>query len=214
MMMTLSPIQQKIKQEEAEDIAAAEVGLKQALDVMQSLPLVMDTNVLCKMFDAKASQRDAIAEIAGRNQPIICDTVFWEFLRNCGLNKYRERIQFLEKHGLTTFGREDSSVRKMYFTLWMTYLSFYKRDPRRMANIPVPDIWIAAFCVQKNYDYILTLDHTGDFPTEVFDDQAFYIGDKITLHLKTFNRQKAVRYWSIMGEADIPVSTTEWRPSS
>lgn len=185
--------------------------LSQALSIIKDFQLVYDTNILCKACDKNAQIRDAVSVISGQNTPIICDTVFWEFLRNCNLDTFRLRRKFLEASGHTHIEHEDHAVGEMYTKLWMTYLAAFKNDPKRLSKIPVPDLRIAAFCVEKRYDRILTEDNTGDFPPELFDTMSFKIGNNFTIHLKTFKRETARMLWIDAQKNDITIDFSQWR---
>ncbi len=186
--------------------------LEQALRMIKDFHLVYDTNILDKICCDNSAHRNAIVLISAQNIPVICDTVFWEFLRNCNLDKYRKRKKQLEEHPHLIIESEDQEVKDKYVPTWMTYLIALKNDPKRMAKIKVPDIWIATFCIAKKYDRILTLDNTGDFPIELFDDEEFVIDeDKLILHLRTFKRKKASELWIEAINDDIEVAFQEWR---
>jgi hypothetical protein len=134
----------------------------------------------------------------------------WEFLRNCSLDKFRNRRRKLTENGYSVIEHEDQKVQDMFVTLWVTYLAALKNDPRRLARIPVPDIWIAAFCVAKRYDKILTMDDR-DFPDALWKGERFEFGDKFPAYLKTFRRDEARRYWQEAMENDVTVSLQQFR---
>src|SRR3989338_1349005 len=207
-------ITQQTQQQNKEQVAgkrdSAENGLEQALKVIKDFHLVYDTNIFDKLTCENNRHRNAVALISAQNTPVICDTVYWEFLRNCNLDKFRNRRRKLTENGHSVIEHEDQDVRDMFKTLWMTYLAALKNDPRRLSMIPVPDIWIAAFCVAKKYDRILTMDHQ-DFPLELWEDQRFDLGHNFPVHLKTFRRQEAGRYWTDAIRNDVSVSFQQWR---
>jgi len=210
----LPMITQQTQQQNREQVAgkrdSTENGLEQALKVIKDFHLVYDTNIFDKLTCENNRHRNAVALISAQNTPVICDTVYWEFLRNCNLDKFRNRRRKLTENGYSIIAHEDANVKKIFVTLWMTYLAALKNDPRKMARIPVPDLWIAAFCVEKKYDRILTMDG-GDFPIELWEDQRFDLGENFPVHLKTFKREEANRYWAEAIEKDITVSFQQWR---
>ena len=143
-------------QQQSKEVAAKAVpketpkdDLAAALVVIKDFKLVYDTNIFDKLTCEYAHHRNAVVLISAQNTPVICDTVYWEFLRNCNLDKFRNRRRKLTENGHSVIEHEDQDVRDMFKTLWMTYLAALKNDPRRLSMIPVPDIWIAAFCVAK-----------------------------------------------------------------
>ncbi len=193
------------------DDIRAEQGREQALQYMHDMDLLIDTNILITLAGSNSLQRRTIADLTGQNKAFVCDTVFWEFMRNCNLEKFRERMEVLQKGKDLEFIREDADVRRMFPSLWLTYLCCLRNRPMRMVRNNIPDMWIAATAVQKKIDHILTTDHSGDYPPELFDDQEFYIGKNTTLHLKTFNRERARDYWIHAMHENITVSCEDFR---
>lgn len=86
----------------------------------------------------------------------------------------------------------------MFEQLWMLYLHHLRKDPRRFVHQNMRDLMIASVAVKNRVDNILTTDHSGDFPPEVFEDTAFDLGEEgsaLVLHLKKFRRASAREHW-------------------
>ena len=179
--------------EEKTDREKAEVDIAKAKKEIKDIKLILDTNVLITASDGKKFQKEAIADIAGQNKTYICDTIFWEFLRNCSLDKFRARFGFLSNKKLLEVEHEDENVQRMYRAIWATYLCCYHDNPKKMSSIKIPDLWIVATATQRGIDNILTID-TEDFPDELFDKKSFYIGKDTSVILTTFNRDRAKAY--------------------
>lgn len=169
---------------------------------VQGERLLLDTNILIVGCTANREQKTIIAEVIRQNDVSVCDTVFWEFMRNCSAETFRERMGFLEGDWAGTklldVLHEDVEVKKMYQRLWLMYLFVLRKRPIVMMDIPPPDLWIAASCVHHRIDNILTTDHSGDYPDELFTDRSYPIGKNIMLHLKTFRRERARELWREM----------------
>ncbi|MEK7137009.1 MAG: PIN domain-containing protein [Patescibacteria group bacterium] len=169
---------------------------------MRGKRLLLDTNILIAGCTAGREQKTIIADVVGQNDVCICDTVFWEFMRNCNANTFRERMGFLGADWAGTklldVVHEDADIKKMHQRLWLVYLFVLRKKPLAMVNIPSPDLWIAASCVHHRMDNILTTDHSGDYPDELFTERSYPIGRNITLHLKTFRRERARELWREM----------------
>lgn len=172
---------------------------------IERMPVVLDTNILINAFEAKTQQhREWIVEFCKKQDIHICDTVYYEFLRNVNIRRFRERRAKIASWAMADFLdddsilREDAAVGGMYEKLWLLYLNVMNVEPKRMMHIPTEDLWIAAVTVLHRIDHILTTDDSGDFPPEIWLDERFDFGANLHLHLKTFRREDARRYWMEM----------------
>jgi len=195
---------------ENEDQEKARLGIESAIKEISGIKLMLDTNILIAACDGTSSQKKVIAEIAGQNATHICDTVFWEFLRNCSLEKFRERFGFLTSNNLLEVEHEDGNVQRMYQAVWATYLCCFQDDPRQMAAIAIPDLWIVATTVQRGIENILTSDNS-DFPDKLFDKKKYFIGKEKTIILMTFNRERAKSYLKEALDKGLLVSFLSFR---
>lgn len=164
------------KDAEGEDLVKAAAGFTKAMQEIRDERFLLDTSILITMCDGLAVQKKGLAALAAQNRPFICDTIAWEFIRHCGADTYRHRIGFLGEKGLLNYLHETAAVQKKYRAVWMTYLCAFKADPMRMIRLVIPDLWIVAAAVEHKVDTILTTDHSGDFPPELFDEKKYYIG--------------------------------------
>lgn len=179
--------------EDREDRERAEKDIATALREIKGVKLMLDTNVLITACTGSSFQKKAIADIATQNETHICDTIFWEFLRNCSLEKFRERYEFLSNKKLLNVEHEDENVQRTYLVIWAMYLCCYKDDPKRMASIVIPDLWIIATTAQRGIENILTSDES-DFPDRLFHKKKYYVGKGRTIVLTTLNRDAAKKY--------------------
>lgn len=188
---TQSKRAKSFEEKEKEDVQKATADLEKAKKEVRNLAFALDTNILIIAYGNNRFQRDAIAEIASQNQTFVCDTVYWEFLRNCGLEKFRERHHILTTNNLLhPLSEYDDAVKKTYQNIWVTYLAHYKNEPKKMSTIKIPDLWIVAAVAQKGIDKILTSDES-DFPDGLFTKEKYYLGKDTSIILATFNRIKA-----------------------
>ena len=118
--MTKTPARNKV--EEVKEVQKAEIGVQKALEAVRGLKLVFDTNILYKMFGNQELPKRAVKLIAASSNPILCETVFWEYLRNCSLEKFRKRSEFLHEGGLTTIDYGNTEVKEVRTMLWLIYL--------------------------------------------------------------------------------------------
>jgi len=164
--------------------------------------VLLDTNILIQATKAKTKeQRGCLMTFCGQNTTYICDTVYYEFLRHSNIRHFREKravIADWPKVDPMTDNqvlREDESVRKIFECLWTVYLYEMRKEPKRIIHVNTEDLWIASAAVHYKIDRILTTDHSGDFAPELFDDQSFDLGENLTVHLKTFRREQARKWW-------------------
>jgi len=173
--------------------------------IIENHPIVLDTNILINAYSSQKREKEIIANFIGQNDVYISDTVFWEFLRNCNAEQFRDRrgklLKILTDQKII---QEDKNVEKNFERLYFLYLYAFKNKPRKIPTRNIPDLWIAAACTYKRIDKILTCDHNNaDFCPDFFDDEAFKISKQITLHIKTFNREKVRQCWIKMREAGV-----------
>jgi len=190
-------------------------GLAELL-TLQRMRVLLDTNILIQGADARClEQRKAIQDFCKQNEVCICDTVFYEFLRNCSPEKFRRRMRQVEswsrKTGMMPVLPENEKIPRTFESLWILFLSVMRADPKRLIHLNKEDLWIAAAAAGHGIDHILTTDHSGDYPPEAFDDRSFDISmekSHLVLHLKTFKRNWAREQWKTLmkaGSANIDI---------
>jgi predicted nucleic acid-binding protein len=118
--------------------------------------ILLDTNVLnSALTTSKGSEiQKQFLALALNNELNICDTVYYEFLRNCSLQTYRERVIKLDEIKPAIHHIRDNPG---YFkTVWFLYLYALKNDPGKLLSIDLQDIHIASCAIYEKIDNILT----------------------------------------------------------
>jgi predicted nucleic acid-binding protein len=135
--------------------------------------VLLDTNVIITACSANSAETELVADLCAEMDVKLCDTVYWEFLRNTNLDKFRTRRSKLATwHGGDLAAEqqilhEGRQVRDTYDRLLTVLLYLLRNDPARALAFATPDLWIAATCVENRLDHILTL-NVKDFPRELF----------------------------------------------
>jgi|GEM_PF-2340015 len=177
------------------------------LMAIRGISVLLDTNILIQGTGAKfQEQRVAITDFCKQNNVCICDTVFYEFMRNCSLKTFRQRRIQVEswiggKETPMQVLAENDDVCRTFENLWILYLYLMRSEPKRLIHLSKEDAWISAAAVHHKIDNILTTDDSGDYPSEVFSSRSFDLGKEksgLILHLKTFRREAAREHWKIM----------------
>ncbi len=176
---------------------------------MQNQKIVLDTNILIQATGGKTKEhRACLRDFCTQNVVLVTDTVYYEFLRNCNFDTFRRRRVLIEDWpGMERMRilRDTEQVQNMREHLALLYLYVMRSDLRRFIALCAEDLWIAAAAVHYDadakIDRILTTDHSGDFPPELFSSEQFDLGDGLVVYLKTFQRTKARRLWMEMQQA-------------
>lgn len=166
--------------------------------------VVLDTNILIKGC-GRSEEKKMVKSLCAELDVCISDTVYWEFLRNTALDKFRERRAEIAKWKDGDFLREDAIIREdkdvteMHTRLFLLLLKLNPKEPRRVLRLVEPDLWIAATAIQLKYDHILTTD-VDDFPAELFERIATFKISDCTFYLIAFKRNIAKNLWLEMHE--------------
>lgn len=199
--------------DEKQEREAMEKGIQDALSEVSGIKLMIDTNVINTACGRKSDQQKVIIDILAQNETNISTTIFWEFLRNCSLEKFRDRYEFLSSNqNWFNIVTENQYVGKMFKVIWATYLCCFKDDPRKMASIKIPDLWIVAATAQMEIENILTFDNS-DFPDELFHKKKYYLGNQSTILLMTINREALRKYLKEALDKGVLISFQEFRQS-
>lgn len=178
--------------------AQADLGALRTYVEERNPTVVLDTNIIIHC-ERKASHflTDTCALLDVR----ICDTVYWEFLRNVNLDRFRERRAFLATWHHSDFLREDmilhedAAVSAMHGRLFLMLLRSYARHPQAVLQFMTPDLWIAAAAVTHRFDHVLTLNDT-DFPSALFETVVSIGPADQQAHLLRFKRKAAREAWA------------------
>jgi predicted nucleic acid-binding protein len=181
--------------------------------------VILDTNILIAGCDGKKESKEMVREICSELNVCISDTVYWEFLRNTGIEKFRERRveiaswktgDLLREGGIL---REDENVREMHARLFLLLIKFSAHEPRHVLRLLSPDLWIAAAAIHSKCDHILTT-NKDDFPVECFEEIACLSAGEFRVHLLSFRRQKIRDTWATLGrERSISISCHSFFPA-
>ncbi len=156
--------------------------------------VVLDTNIVIRGEKSKV-----LTEACALLDVRICDTVYWEFLRNLNIDRFRERRTFLASWQASDFLqekmiiREDNAVTAMHLRLFILLLSLHSHSPESILGFVSPDLWIAAAAVTHRYDHVLT-ENRADFPSSLFDTIVTLATDP-KVYLLRFKRKEAQDAW-------------------
>ncbi len=163
--------------------------------------VVLDTNVLIRCEKASHFLTDTCALLDVR----ICDTVYWEFLRNVNLERFRERRTFLASWHRKDFLQEamilheDDAVGSMHARLFILLLHWYSFAPHTILRFLTPDLWIAATAIANRFDHVLT-ENRKDFSSEMFETVVTVGPANQPVHLLRFKREYARETWIQLSE--------------
>lgn len=179
--------------------------------------VVLDTNILIKGC-GRPEEKKMVQSLCAELDVCISDTVYWEFLRNTALDKFRLRRgeiaqwkdgDLLKEDAII---REDRDVVEMHARPFLLLLKLNSKTPRRVLRLLEPDLWIAATTIHHKYDHILTTD-VGDFPSELFEKIAAFNISDCSFYLIAFRRNIAKNLWIHMYEnPEISISCSSFFP--
>ena len=174
---------------------------KMELFELKNRRLLLDTNVLNKALTSgtNSALHKQFLELALNNELNICDTVYYEFLRNCNISKYRDRVRKLDdiRPAINTI-RDNQDF---FYTTWCLYLYALKNDPKKFLSIDLQDIHIASCAIEKRIDAVLT-ENYRDFPSEVFSKTTLMVTSDLNVYLMEFDRPKAKLLWRELTDND------------
>ncbi len=157
--------------------------------------ILVDTNVLNTALTSRKTHElyKQFPVVAANNELSICDTVYYEFLRNCSLATYRDRVKALNniKPAIKILRENDS----YFHTIWCLYMYALRNDPKKILSIEHQDIFIAACAIGAKIDAVLT-ENYRDFPSEIFTKTELTVSTQITLYLMEFKRVEARNLWN------------------
>lgn len=162
--------------------------------------VLVDTNILNYGTEGSAEKRTFIQQLCTKLDMYICDTVYWEFLRNVNVETFRKRRieiaswkegDLLKEQGIV---REDENVRTMHCQIFLLLLMLNERDPKHVLHLLSPDLWIAAVAITHRHDYVLTT-NKKDFPSELFEEIADVSTGDFHVHLLLFRREHVRELW-------------------
>ena len=144
--------------------------------------ILLDTNVLIKAADAKKQSQlhTAFPLFVARNTITICDTVYYEFLRNCNMTTYRNRVAWL--NSLEPAIPILCDNQKLFENVWCLYLYALRHDPRKLLSIEEQDIHIATCAIDEEIDTILT-ENYRDFPPALFEKTKIDVSSSLSLYV-------------------------------
>lgn len=166
--------------------------------------VVLDTNIIIRCEKASHFLTDTCALLDIR----ICDTVYWEFLRNVNLERFRQRRTFLATWHRSDFLKEDmilhedANVAEMHSRLFVLLLHFYPSAPQAVLDFLSPDLWIAAAAVAYRFDHVLT-ENQKDFPSALFETVLTIGNADQAVHLLRFRRAEIRETWIALTDAPV-----------
>lgn len=164
--------------------------------------VLIDTNILILCFgEAKSEQRKILKEFFKQNQIYICDTVYWEFLRNTSVENFRKKHETLHewigKNGLLF---EEGTIIKANFE-WMSLIYFHVLG-KKMNNVKKylgsnpNDRWILTTALTYEVSFILTSDHGGGFLQEILNEKKYRLGNGSDVYLYSSNLSKIEEHFN------------------
>jgi len=186
--------------------------------------MLVDTSVLIAGIDYSEFERKVISDFCAQNSVIICDTVYWEFLRNTNLVTFRKRFSTLQAWpGSQTDEGEvflpdkkdakkiqavkvktilplpiNTKSKRVYKSLNALILERTKEKPLSFLirdENDMRDMWIAATSVGYRIDNVLTTDRQKGFHPSIFSSSNYKISKRLTISLKHFKRNLAEQTW-------------------
>ncbi len=163
--------------------------------------VLLDTNILSRGCSGSSNEKKLVGEICTICDICICDTVYWEFLRNNSIDTFRERRDFLGKMKSSGFLEEkriiheDEKITEMHSRLFALLIRLYSKEPKRVLRFLSPDLWISAVCIENKIDHILT-ENNSDFPSDFFETISKLIPEKgHVIYCLKFKREVIRKYW-------------------
>ncbi len=160
----------------------------------------MDTNILIHGCGTKVTEKNLIRNFCAEVDVCISDTVYWEFLRNTAIDKFRSRRVDIAKWkdgDLLKEGsilREDAKVAEMYARLFIVLMKLNPKNPMRVLRLLKLNLWISAAAISYKYDHILTTD-LNDFPDELFETVGQFSAGDWHMYLLVFKRKNIQKLW-------------------
>jgi predicted nucleic acid-binding protein len=193
---------------------------------IQKRDVLLDTNVLMQAFSAKAKHvmvNEGIRVFCKQNNIYICDTVYWEFLRNSSIETFRVRHKELQNWIVQAALRKGSvailheaypEVQRRFEELTLVSLYLHKHSPEQFIHSTVADRWIIACALTHGVHHILTMERQGnDYPEQLFDTATYTFSSECTLRLHTYNEQKGNSLWGEILESEgvIPLNISAYK---
>lgn len=157
--------------------------------------VLFDTNILMLSDQSKARQRKLLVDFTSQNAVCICDTVFFESLRNMNHEKFRKRKEEIRKMTSEVISETSKEVKAIFERLSIIYMYLYRDNIQGFFHRNIQDLWIIAAALSHGIECILTRDESNDFHSELFVTEKYDLNGGVTVHLKTFNDQRAQEIW-------------------